>query len=139
MASFAGQVNAALDALKKQHASDFLIYAGAINRRGADWVAGQLEDKTSKNLILLLCTTGGDSHAAFKIARACQTAYGTVQERYKQADHPRFITYVPTLCKSAGTIIALGADEIMMSLGAELGPIDIQLRKQKRWANSRQR
>ena len=36
---------------------------------------------------------------------------------------------VPSLCKGAGTLIALGADEIIMSDTAELGPLDIQLAK----------
>ena len=32
-----------------------------------------------------------------------------------------------THCKSAGTLLALGADEIIMSNLSELGPLDIQL------------
>lgn len=128
--AFREDVNQAIESLQRQHDADFLIYAGAISRRGADKVAQHLNNKSGKNLILLLCTTGGDSHAAFKIARACQTTYGTIpNERYKQKGHPKLTVFVPTLCKSAGTIIALGADEIMMTMGAELGPIDIQLRK----------
>jgi hypothetical protein len=131
--SFHSDVNVALDVIRKEHNADFLVYAGAINRRGAEKVVSELAEATAKhkNLILLLCTTGGDSHAAFKIARACQATYDTVMpsERYKTTDHPRLTVFVPTLCKSAGTIIALGADDLMMSSDAELGPIDIQMRR----------
>ena len=40
------------------------------------------------------------------------------------------LRYVDTVCKSAGTILALGADVIIMSQYAELGPIDVQLQKE---------
>lgn len=33
------------------------------------------------------------------------------------------------ICKSAGTILALGADKLVISERAEFGPIDVQLRK----------
>ena len=43
------------------------------------------------------------------------------------------IKFPPTIghdqCKSAGTLIALGASEIYMPLVSELGPLDIQLRR----------
>jgi len=35
--------------------------------------------------------------------------------------------YVFGWCKSAGTILAIGADELIMGEYAELGPIDVQL------------
>src|SRR5262249_48776004 len=39
----------------------------------------------------------------------------------------KFVVAVPRLAKSAGTLIALGADEIHMGIISELGPIDPQI------------
>ena len=41
-----------------------------------------------------------------------------------------FLIYVHNFCKSAGTLLALGANRLIMSQFAELGPIDVQLRKE---------
>jgi membrane-bound ClpP family serine protease len=66
---------------------------------------------------LVLSTLGGDPHAAYRIARFLKYCY------------KRFYLYVFGYCKSAGTIIALGADEIIMSVRGELGPLDVQMIK----------
>lgn len=65
----------------------------------------------------MLVTTGGDPDAAYRIARCLQTNY------------ERFLLYVSDYCKSAGTIIALGAHELVMSDHGELGPLDVQMFK----------
>lgn len=39
------------------------------------------------------------------------------------------MVFIDSLCESAGTLICLGADKIIMSGNAEIGPIDIQIRK----------
>jgi len=44
--------------------------------------------------------------------------------------------YVFGYCKSAGTLIALGADEIVMSDFGELGPLDIQLEQDDQLART---
>jgi Serine dehydrogenase proteinase len=41
----------------------------------------------------------------------------------------KFILAVSTFCKSAGTLLALGANEIVMTDSAELGPLDVQVLK----------
>jgi hypothetical protein len=70
-----------------------------------------------ENCALFLCTLGGDADAAYRIARC-------LQEKYK-----RLTVYVCGMCKSAGTIIAIGAHEIVMTDTGELGPLDVQLGK----------
>ena len=70
-----------------------------------------------KNVLLMLVTTGGDPNAAYRIARCLQTKYG------------RFFLYVSGFCKSAGTLVALGAHELIMSDHGELGPLDVQMSK----------
>ena len=68
-----------------------------------------------KGLFLLLHTNGGKVEPAYLISKCCK----------KSA--PKFIAAVPRLAKSAGTLIALGADEIHMGIISELGPIDPQI------------
>ncbi|MGA8150068.1 MAG: hypothetical protein WB952_03905 [Terriglobales bacterium] len=68
-----------------------------------------------KGLFLLLHTNGGRVEPAYLISKCCK----------KSA--PKFVAVVPRLAKSAGTLIALGADEIHMGIISELGPIDPQI------------
>lgn len=78
--------------------SDVYLYNGEI-KRGADlaFILGVHQNRSQKNAILILVTAGGDAHAAYKIARYMQNNYET------------FTVIAPGLCKSAGTLIAVGA------------------------------
>ena len=69
------------------------------------------------NCILMLTTLGGDLEAAYRITRC-------IQMRYSLGD---FTLFTDGHCKSAGTLIALGADRIVMTDHAELGPLDTQV------------
>ncbi len=69
------------------------------------------------DLDLLLHTTGGDIDAAEKLISMARTRAGTSSLR----------VIVPDYAKSAGTLMALGADAIVMSDSSELGPIDPQV------------
>ena len=69
------------------------------------------------NVVLILVTYGGDPDAAFQIAR------------YLQREYEKFSLLVSGVCKSAGTLIATGAHELIISDLGELGPIDIQVPK----------
>lgn len=66
----------------------------------------------------LLNTPGGDVGAADKIARILRRRVGS---------HGTLRVIVPDYAKSAGTLLALGADTIVMSDSSELGPIDPQI------------
>ena len=68
--------------------------------------------------ILVLNTSGGHANSAFQIARLFQTEYS------------EFIVFPPSYCKSAGTIVALGAHRLIMDVFSELGPLDVQLPKE---------
>lgn len=72
------------------------------------------------NIDFLLHTGGGDIDAAEKIASMLRAALGEVG---------RLRVIVPDFAKSAGTLIALAADSIVMSDSSELGPIDPQFVK----------
>ncbi len=69
------------------------------------------------NVDLLLHTGGGDIDAAEKFVSLLRRTVGTGELR----------VVVPDFAKSAGTLIALGADAIIMSDSSELGPIDPQI------------
>lgn len=67
---------------------------------------------------LLLHTGGGDIDAAEKLGSLMRSRVGT---------KGRLRVIVPDYAKSAGTLIALGADAVVMSDSSELGPIDPQI------------
>lgn len=73
--------------------------------------------KQDGDLDLLLHTGGGDIDAAEKIISLVRTVVGAGTLR----------VVVPDFAKSAGTLIALGGDKIVMSDSSELGPIDPQI------------
>ena len=66
---------------------------------------------------LLLHTSGGDIDAAEKIIKMVSAVAGPAE----------FRIIVPDMAKSAGTLMTLGADRILMSDTSELGPIDPQI------------
>ncbi|MEZ5999047.1 MAG: hypothetical protein R3B98_10170 [Hyphomonas sp.] len=97
---------------------DVFLYNGPMER-GADldfieWVSSE---QKSKDLLLLIVTNGGNPDAAYKIGRHLQNKYDNMS------------AFVPGLCKSAGTLIAIAANEIVFTPYGELGPLDIQLTK----------
>jgi ClpP class serine protease len=69
------------------------------------------------DLDFLLHTPGGDIDAAEKLISLVHTTVGAGQLRI----------IVPDFAKSAGTLMALGANKILMSDTSELGPIDPQV------------
>ena len=98
--------------------ADVILYNGAICCAGADLLIEKTASlRRRRNALLLLVTPGGNLDAAYRIARWLQRKY------------ERFILYVSGYCKSAGTLIAVGAHELVMSERGELGPLDIQISK----------
>lgn len=96
---------------------DVITYAGSITSQGYESICDALKNKTSDKAILVLATYGGDPHAGFRIARALQCIY------------EKFDALIPRYCKSAGTLIAIGASVIYMDDMSELGPLDVQVKK----------
>ena len=96
---------------------DLIIYSGAINTAGYQAVCDALLAKKSESALLVLATPGGDPHAGFRIARALQHSYG------------EFDALVPRYCKSAGTLILIGARNLYLDDMSELGPLDVQVKK----------
>lgn len=74
-----------------------------------------LGNEKFEELDIILQTPGGDPHAAFNIIKL-------LRKRAKKIN-----IIVPLYAKSAGTLICLGADKILMSEISELGPLDTQI------------
>lgn len=97
------------DCLSYSHIPDFYRCLSAISR--------------PKRLALYLSSCGGDIDAAYKIVSLCR----------ESCEH--FSVIIPFMAKSAATLIALGADEIIMGPAGELGPLDPQL-SIKNWSRT---
>jgi len=100
--------------------ADICIISGGLQSRLDDDVITCVEaNKRKKNILLLLTTFGGDAAVAYRIARCFQGAY----------QDGAFIVFVPDVCKSAGTLLTIGAHELIMASCAQLGPLDVQVSK----------
>jgi hypothetical protein len=78
------------------------------------FVAGR---KRRTNVVLILTTEGGSADSAFRMMRF-------LQSRYKH-----ITVIVPGWCKSAGTLMCIGAHELIIGDLGELGPLDVQIVK----------
>jgi hypothetical protein len=106
--------------IANMHKADVYRYIGNISDQPADQFVLTMKNRTerAKNCVVFIATFGGDASAAFRIARAMRRYY-----------RGQVIMYILGQCKSAGTLLAVGADKIIMGDFGELGPIDVQLRK----------
>jgi hypothetical protein len=105
--------------------ADVFFYNGSIDPRWeSEFVKLGGDHKRRTNVILALCTRGGLPDAAYRMARF-------LQQNYK-----KFSLLICGKCKSSGTLIAVGAHELIMGDRGELGPLDIQLgKKDELWEN----
>ena len=114
--------------------TDFYLYLGPIRRPYDDYVIDDLRKrKKKKNIMVFMTTSGGDPNAAYRIARAIQRQYGIEKKDGTVGDagqpERRFVLFVNNYCVSAGTLVALGATDLVLSDYAELGPLDVQIRR----------
>lgn len=98
---------------------DVFLYYGDIGRTGYNKVSDMLEGKVGRatRACLILVTYGGDPDAAYRIARAFHHYYRNLE------------ILIPDICKSAGTLLCIGAKKLVFGDRGELGPLDIQLSK----------
>ena len=120
----------AVEAVSNSFDADVIAWFGDIrgifDERLIYWGRGR---RRRKNVLLFLQTLGGDPHAAYRIARYFQRRYKTASTGASNPKEGSFIAFVPAVCKSAGTLLILGADRHFFMPTVELGPIDVQLRK----------
>lgn len=114
-----GDVSSIIRSLSNALQTDFIVYTGEITRSGYEQLSDICRDQRHHSkAILMLSSVGGDPHAGYRIARALGHHY-----------QDGFSVMIPGLCKSAGTLICLGAKELIMGDRSELGPLDVQIRK----------
>ncbi|MCB1953388.1 MAG: SppA protein [Zoogloeaceae bacterium] len=99
---------------------DIIVYAGPISRHGYDQLCSVIPTVRRTHCLFVLMTYGGDAHSGYRIARALSHNY---------PDPGRIRILVPHACKSAGTLICIGAHELIVADKGELGPLDVQVQK----------
>ena len=96
-----------------------IMYFGRITDEGFEMVQKAVEDeksrKNNKEIFVTLTTSGGYPDAAYRMVRLLRRKYNTIT------------AHIVTRCKSAGTLVVIGADAVVMDTDAEIGPLDIQL------------
>jgi len=101
---------------------DYIVYLGPIDFSGYDALSDLLErnaqERGNSRGYLVLVTFGGNADAGYRIAQA----FG---HRYPDD----FRLMIPDVCKSTGTLVAIGANKLIVSDRGELGPLDVQFRK----------
>jgi hypothetical protein len=80
----------------------------------AFWVS-RAQMEPNKPIALLIDSPGGYSKAAYQTAMSIRRHCGS------------FTAVIPRYAKSAATLLALGASEIILNTDAELGPLDVQI------------
>lgn len=92
-------------------------YFGELNRKTVGQLVELIGTDADPNRIafVFLRTPGGDAHAAYQLGRFLQRRFAG------------YVLIVDGYCKSAGTVFALGAVQVLFTPLSELGPIDVQL------------
>lgn len=103
---------------EKRNSTAVLFFSnGSINYlKVLDFLKIIRREPSINSLDLILDSSGGDIVMAVKIVEICK--------HYSQ----NFTVIVPFLAKSAATIIALSADDLILGKVGELGPIDPQIK-----------
>lgn len=101
----------------KIHADVILLSTGIYDPLDRNVIEACANRRRRDNVLLLLTTSGGSADVAYRISRC-------LQDKYK-----KFVVLISGQCKSSGTIIALGANELILTDLGQLGPLDVQLRK----------
>jgi hypothetical protein len=96
---------------------DLLVVSRGIDRQLYLDMSALMRERKHDKCVLFLTTYGGDAHAGYRTARCLRHHY----------THVRLV--VPSLCKSAGTLIAICANELAIADLGELGPLDVQVTK----------
>jgi len=116
--------NIANELAAENDADIILVNSGMERGKESDFIDACTAVQPRQNAIVLIVTNGGDADVAYRIARCLQQRYTKVTG------------VISGLCKSAGTLLAIGAHDLAFSEHGELGPLDVQLRKADDiWAN----
>lgn len=97
---------------------DFILANGPVDRDMFNRLLATVNGRPrNTSAVLFLVTYGGLANFGYRIGRTLQNFYDEV------------VVFVPSVCKSAGTLIVCAANELVMSPFGEIGPLDVQLLK----------
>lgn len=106
--------------LEESHDADVGVYCGPFRPPHDERFIQTVKTKSRHNNFLLFVTTyGGSAHVAYRMARCLQRQYSK----------GKIELYIDRECASAGTLFAFCATSLIMADEAQLGPLDVQLRK----------
>jgi hypothetical protein len=106
------------NALAAANDADVILVNASMDRGNETKFIDKLAHQERRtNASVLIVTAGGDADVAYRIARCLQAHY------------TKITGLISGQCKSAGTLLAIGAHELAFSDHGELGPLDVQLRK----------
>jgi hypothetical protein len=110
------ELNELLKSYLESQTADGYLFSGPISTRTADEVVSVIERQEDRrpNVCFFLTTGGGDPHCAYRIGRTLKRYYET----------GKIIFLFGGYCKSAGTLLALCASELVFSTFGELGPLE---------------
>lgn len=119
MAHLQDEIEDTIRKLSTEMDADLVLLADSLFDDRVDGCMRAIEEIANKktNIGLILITYGGSPDTAFRFVR------------FLKRNYKKITLFVFSYCKSAGTLIALGSDEIVMANFGELGPIDVQVRK----------
>lgn len=100
--------------------ADVFVFSGDVLSENVDHLLQKIKQRAPRHrhVALILTTYGGSPDAAFRLAKFLQKTY------------EKLTLLVFGYCKSAGTMVAIAAHEIVISDYGELGPLDIQVTKE---------
>lgn len=112
-------LSAAVSGLAEASQGDIYLFSGGISGDAASKFTRLVRTSESprKTATVFVTTYGGDADAAYRMARSLQNRYET------------FRVVIAGPCKSAGTLLAIAADELVFGNCGELGPLDVQVLK----------
>lgn len=95
---------------------EIAIYAGNMEEASAEkFLEWASKPREHARCIVVLATPGGSASMAYRLSRAMQRNFDDV------------CIAIPWICKSAGTLLCLGANSLMFGENGELGPLDVQI------------
>ena len=97
---------------------ELFVFSGNIEKEEVAEMQNQVEQfkNKDKKASLFLTTFGGDAHEAYRLIQCVKSSFSEI----------RLLLFGN--CKSAGTLVAIGADELAFGPRGELGPLDVQVR-----------
>jgi len=104
--------------VSEKYEADIFVYNGAFYEPfDYDFYKLCNNPGRKKNAYLILYTYGGDPNVAYRIGSFLQQFY------------EKLYICIPFKCRSAGTILTIAADSIIMFDTGDIGPIDVQMLK----------